>query len=302
LYVDQVATVWWIAINLAVPPFDDIHVRKAVTLAIDRDELRRRWARLTTPGPGPIPGIVADHLAPDALEGELLPDNYRPSWMPPGDGSHVRAARAEMRRSPYDTNGDGRCDARVCRHTEIVSDVAWPRPFDAVVRQGMKGIGIHVSVKRQSFASYYCRCSKSAASPGARTAMFANGWANDYPNGAGFFPTLFYGPNLSRFRSGAIDLSMLGATTEQLRAWGYPVHHVPSVDGQIDLCDAATGESQVACWAALDKHLMEKVVPWVPFLFQTVVKIVSPRVAHYSFDQATGLPALDQIALKAGST
>jgi hypothetical protein len=92
---------------------------------------------------------------------------------------------------------------------------------------------------------------------------------------------------------------MLGATRAQLRSWGYgDIRPPPSVDGRIDQCVAEVGPAQTECWAALDKYLMERVVPWAPFLFQTAVRTVSARIAHYSLDQSTGLPALDQIAFK----
>lgn len=51
------------------------------------------------------------------------------------------------------------------------------------------------------------------------------------------------------------------------------------------------------CWAALDQYMMERVVPWVPYVFERYTRPVSPRVLHYSFDQLMSQPALDQIAV-----
>jgi hypothetical protein len=42
-------------------------------------------------------------------------------------------------------------------------------------------------------------------------------------------------------------------------------------------------------------------MPWVPCLFEKNTREVSRRVARFSFDQLTSLPALDQIALTAGA-
>ncbi len=65
----------------------------------------------------------------------------------------------------------------------------------------------------------------------------------------------------------------------------------------IGRCMLLIGHDQRECWAKLGHDLMETVVPWIPLLFQTAIRVTSPRVALYSLDQFTGYPALDQIAL-----
>ena len=52
------------------------------------------------------------------------------------------------------------------------------------------------------------------------------------------------------------------------------------------------------CWADLDTYLMEEVVPWVPYLFDNNVVVLSANVTNYSFDQFAGLPALDHMAVE----
>jgi hypothetical protein len=47
----------------------------------------------------------------------------------------------------------------------------------------------------------------------------------------------------------------------------------------------------------MDKDLMENVVPFVPYLFDNNVDVVSARVTNYSFDQFAGLAAYDQMAV-----
>jgi hypothetical protein len=54
----------------------------------------------------------------------------------------------------------------------------------------------------------------------------------------------------------------------------------------------------VQCWADLDKYLMEQVVPWVPYLFDNNVVVVSSRITAFSFDQFAGVPAIDRIAVQ----
>jgi peptide/nickel transport system substrate-binding protein len=296
-FVNEASLVDYISMNLAVPPLDDIHVRRALNLAIDKAGLRQRWGALS----GPIPeaggsGFIADHLAPDGVEGGLLLD-YRPSWITPSAGGDVRRARAEMRLSGYDRNHDGICDAQACRHVSLVETSVWPRSFDPLVERDFKRIGVDLQIRRYDPPVFYSK--DGPLSPGARSAMVAINWGNDYPSGSAFFPDLFYGPNLRSSNPVAFnDFSLLGATNRELRRWGYSLRDVPTIDDRISQCDATPeGDGQTRCWADLDRYLMEKIVPWVPFLFQGATRLVSRRVQHYSFDQFSGAAALDQIAL-----
>jgi hypothetical protein len=92
----------------------------------------------------------------------------------------------------------------------------------------------------------------------------------------------------------------VGATPEQLDEWGYEVSEVPSVEEKLAECAAQTEtDARFQCWADVDRILMEEVVPWVPYLFDTNVDIISERIVNYSFDQFAGLAAFDQFAIAA---
>ena len=41
---------------------------------------------------------------------------------------------------------------------------------------------------------------------------------------------------------------------------------IPSVDSQLDKCAVLAGQPRLTCYENLDKYLMTKVVPWVPYL------------------------------------
>jgi hypothetical protein len=70
------------------------------------------------------------------------------------------------------------------------------------------------------------------------------------------------------------------------------------VDDKVAECIATPpGDARFQCWADLDKQLMEEVVPWIPYLFDNSVDIISDNVVNYSFDQFAGLAAFDQMAL-----
>jgi hypothetical protein len=91
--------------------------------------------------------------------------------------------------------------------------------------------------------------------------------------------------------------TLVGASPETLKELGYTVTSVPTAEGQIDACIPLTGQERIRCWADLDTYLMEEVVPWVPYLFDNSVTITSSRVLNYTFDQFSGLPSVDRLAL-----
>jgi peptide/nickel transport system substrate-binding protein len=277
-----------VTMNLAVPPFDDVHVRRAVALAIDRAALVEL---LSEPPYGPFGeswGEVATHMATDALEGRLLrafdPYPYDPE-----------AARVEMRASAYDRTGDGRCDARACRNVQALVMDAGVIPDQArAIREDLAELGIEVTLQTWPWSRFF----NLIHDPGNHIAMgIAYPWGKDYPDGGGWFD-LF---NRSEDEEDWWNTSLLGATPAELRGWGYRVTSVPSVDHRIQACLERRGVTRTQCWAELDQYLTTEVVSRVPFMFFEHALVVSERVVAYEFDQFTALPALDRIALAPGS-
>ena len=281
----------FISLNVALPPFDDIHVRKAANLVVDKKAL----IQATSTGLG---GRIADHIAPDALLDNLLLD-YDP-YPTPGHHGDLEAAKREMRKSRYDRNHDGVCDAVTCR--SVLAPVRNDDPaiirLGHVARDSLRRIGIDLDVKVVDPDTYF---GKLITAQGRVPVVPALGILLDNLNAASFFPGLFYGPLLGT--PAAENVSLVGASPQQLRRWGYRVRAVPSVDGKIRQCLRLIARSQTECWAETDQLLMERVVPWVPYLFEATAFVVSRRVARFTFSQSSAieLPAFDRIALKAGS-
>ena len=127
-FVDDTGIVFSNPMNVALPPFDDIHVRRAVNHAIDK-------TRVVEALGGPYAAAPLGHIAPDGLLDSLLL-----GWDPyaAADGHADReAARAEMRLSRYDTDGDGVCDADACRNVRAVT-----RDLSAAVPEGAVDPGV----------------------------------------------------------------------------------------------------------------------------------------------------------------
>jgi peptide/nickel transport system substrate-binding protein len=286
LFVDPNDTTLTVSMNLAVPPFDDVHVRRAVNLAIDKAALVELLAR---PPYGPFGlsvGIVATHIAPDSLEGNLL-SGYDPY---PND---LAGARAEMRLSGYDGDGDGRCDAAACR--DVVALVNGDPEQGRSIQRDLAAIGVDLAIEPLPVGAFFRRLTD----PATRTPMgIGAAWGKDYPNGSGWFPPLFASSQLELDEP--MSWTLVGATKEQLEGWGYSVTSVPNVDDRIDRCLALLGLTQTECWAELDRYLMMEIVPWVPYVTLAHAQTVSERVVGYSFDQFAGEPALDRIQLAPG--
>jgi ABC-type transport system substrate-binding protein len=287
LFIYPADFVNWISMNVAVPPFDDVHVRKAVNLVTDKAAIQRLSG-------GQLEGNPAGHLAWDSVEGNILV-TYDP-YATPGHRGDTAAAQAEMRRSAYDHDRDGRCDdVSACRDVPVLVpyDPTFPNYLQTarILRSGLARLGVELSLHRMPFEEYF----PFVDDPANHTALFlADGAIKDYPNGSAFF---------QRFTANPVpDHSLVGASPADLRAWGYDVTDVPDVGWRYDRCAVQTGSAEVQCWADLDQYLMEQVVPWVPLLFHNRQRIVSSRVLDFSYDQFTALPALEQLPLRAGTS
>jgi peptide/nickel transport system substrate-binding protein len=271
--------------NIAQPPFDDVNVRKAVNFAIDKAGMRQLRG-------GPLTGDIAGHIMVNSLLNNQLVD-YDPYATPNGQGDVTKAMEA-MKASAYDTNGDGLCDAPECKDVLAITDEADPYPKQAaLIQQSLEAIGITLDVKPFERGTMYAKCSDPSTHMGI---CLAPAWGKDYPDAYTFGVPLFSSTYL--FPSYG-NLALVGASPEYLKKYAYSVTTVPSVDDKIAECKSATGDARITCWAELDKMLMEQIVPWVPYLFDNSLDIISARINHYSFDQFAGVAAFDQMAIAA---
>jgi peptide/nickel transport system substrate-binding protein len=276
----------YMSMNMALPPLDDIHVRKAINYAVNK-------ARLIEISGGRGVAEPATHLILDSLQDNLLLD-YDPYETPVAAGD-PEAAAAEMALSRYDKDGDGSCDHAACRGVSAVTFV--PREGVGLsgrvatlqarsIVQDLKSIGIAVDLRELPPPEVFEMLGDPTKKVGLGIAV---SWGKDYPSGSTFG---------GLFASGTPDnYALVGAAPDDLKKWGYPIATVPSVDDKVKECGGLVGDRQSPCWAELDQILMEQVVPWVPLLVEQLAQPVSERVVNYSFDQANTMPALDRIAV-----
>jgi ABC-type transport system substrate-binding protein len=281
-------------LNLAVPPFNDPHVRRAVATVIGRDEVAKV---LAVAGPA----APTYHMALDSQEEDLLV-NYVPTWASASssDAARLAAARAEMRKSRYDRNGDGRCDAPSCSG-DLAYVPAFPihpewGPAAQLVADQLRPLGLRFHQEElDPFPGGYF-----ATDLRRHVAIrLMSAFTKDYPGAATFLRTL-YGSEGIRSGTTIGNHTLVGASRELLRRYGFEVTHVPNEDARIAECQPLLFGTAARCWADVDRSVMEQLVADVPIVTTMDAWIYGPRVERLTVDQAVDYPrpALDAIAVR----
>ena len=275
LHDAPLATLFFIPLNLAVPPFDDVAVRRALNVAVDREAL------LGTFDPGRGSAFApTGHAFPDVAVRGLLRD-YRPNGIEDSSSDMARA-RELMAASSYDSDGDGMCDGEACT---VVANRYGPTSDEAIqiIEANLGELGIRLEWVEEP----------SMFDPAGRVGLMAVlGWTADYPSANDFVP-LMTGAGTPE----GIDLSLIGATPEQLEDWGYTVTDVPSLDDKIAACEVRSGSAAFECWAELDQLLSDQVVAWVPIATSIGSWLTSERVDRFANAGSDIFPALERISL-----
>jgi peptide/nickel transport system substrate-binding protein len=254
----------FVTINVAQPPLDDVHVRRAVALVFDAGSI--------VPSDSEAP---ASHLIPDPLVGGLLSSwSGSPSAGTAGD---VDAARTEMDLSRYGSGGS--CKGPDCR-VVVVPEGSVAAAAIRSLRPALRSIGLE-----PIFEEADC------ADPRAHIGLCFTGWFTDFPE-AGDMIVPFLGSGEG------FNPSQLGSSPRQLERWGYPTRNVPSIDRDYERCATASGVQAAMCWARLDQLLTSEIVALVPISTGEVVRIRSGDISKFAIDQAFGEPALDRIAIR----
>jgi peptide/nickel transport system substrate-binding protein len=297
-HADSGDRTWYITMNLLVPPFDDVHVRKAVNYVIDKSGVQRAWG-------GPAHGEIATMPEPPTVLEATAQDDPYPSPNHEGD---VAAAQDEMAQSKYDSDGNGECDASVCDNVLMVSRNIPPwTNMNPILQEDLAKIGINVKMRELETSTAYTTIQTlDNLVPIAANA----GWGKDYPDPYGFDFFIFNSAGIAC--SGQVNYSELGMSEDQakecgpkvLAAWNAATNNgknpLPSVDKKMDECYVLAGEERTNCWAELDTYLMEEAVPWVPFLWATAFTVTGDSVTHWEFDQSAGYISFTHISVNNG--
>jgi len=287
-YLHSTPILWLesITMNLAIPPFNDIHVRKAVSYVLDH-------AAMINALGGSVNAQIATHIFPPVMVQNKLTSAFNP-YGSPGEHGNLAAAKAQMKLSAYDPQHDGMCDVAACKNIVFIDAQGQFTAIDPIVQEDLAKIGIHI-VPRDLETGAAFTAIETVKNKVPMSAL-GGGYA-DYADGYGFAEASFAGSALAA--TGCCNYSWVGLTKSQAKSLGipYPPNGVPSVDSMLSGCEAMSGTPRVNCWVAFDKYMMTKVVAWVPYLWGNYVNITAPDVTRYLVDQATGSISLTQIAV-----
>jgi peptide/nickel transport system substrate-binding protein len=287
---------WYLTMNWAVPPFDDLHVRKAANWIMDKAGILQAWGGSTF-------GDIATHNIPPIVLGEKLGSDYNPY---PSEGNHGDEAKAkeEMKQSKYDTNKDGVCDAKECsnlvmpnRNTPVFTD------SEAVVVSSLAKIGI--KVKPRELASSAAYTTIQTVKNQIPIAMNP-GWGKDYADAYTFtFPEW---DSRSIKPTGNSNYPLQGMTPDQAKTMGIPYPQgvtIPSIDADNDACQKIASDQpdqRNQCFGDIDKKLMETALPWVPYLWAKNITLTGTTVTKFEFDQFSGYLSYTQMAVNNKAT
>jgi len=281
--------VFYLQMNLAVPPFDDLHVRKAVAWVLDKAQLQQLTG-------GSLVGSIADHLSPGFLFGKAP---FTDPYATPGNQGSVSKAEAEMKLSKYDPQGDGKCDVSVCKNIimPVFNYYPWT-DFEVVFVQDLAKIGIQVVPREYSDNAFW----NITGAVKNHIALMPAYWDYDYPDPFTYYNAMFAAHGI--LAEGNNNFSLLGLTPQKAQQIGiqYPVGEtIPSLDAKIDACEViSSGSARQACWANFEESTMQNVVPLVPFLWPKFITITGPNVKNFTWAPFQGL-LMNNIALTGGS-
>ena len=286
LRIDETSALQYVAMNVTRPPFDDVHVRRALAWALDRAAMRDAWG-------GPLAGPIAEHVVPDDLLGGEL-RGFAP-FRTPGEHGSIGRARAEMRRSKYRTR-NGVCVDSACRHVSLepVQDCtcyAAGQRMSPILKAAGAKVGIRFDTHTRQFDRIFEPAQNVPITPNGE--LFV-----DYPDATSFLQRHLGGRRIPPEANW--NLSLVGITPGQAARLGVhgSVRHVPSIDRDLARCGALGGTRRLGCLAALDRRLSTEIVPWIPFLRRNRITILGSQVAKWGFDQSTGMTAFAHVALR----
>ncbi len=262
---DLINQVESVTMNLAVPPFTNIHVRKAVAWVLDKSAMLRALG-------GSSHYSIATHIIPPTLPGGLAA-SYDP-YKTPDEAGDLAKAQAEMKLSPYDPKHDGKCDVSVCKNLAFIN-ISQFAGVDTVVQNDLAKIGITIvprdlSVTTAFTALFTIKELEPMSALGGGYADYTGTYSFAQPN---FGSTALSAP------VSCCNYSLVGLTKQQAASYKvpYPSTGIPSVDSLINKCEVlSNGPARSACWSTLDETMMTKVMAWVPYVWGRNIVITAP--------------------------
>jgi peptide/nickel transport system substrate-binding protein len=251
VHVDPIPVIWFIVLNTKEPPFDQVEVRRALNLAIDR-------ARVVQIFGG------ARAMSPTCQQ---LPPNF-PSYAPycpytanPGPHGEGSWTAPDLERAQTMVERSGTAGMQIEFEFDRENWPVAPALGDYLIEL-LEDLGYRGSVRPASVGEFY--------SPDNEFQMGTQGWGIDYPTASSMF-------NLQH-RCGASLTPLSGFCDRRIDAM---IDH--AVQMQTDDPTAAG-----ALWSEIDRAIVDQ-APYVWLVNPTALGFVSERVGNYQLGPQWGM-------------
>lgn len=159
---------YYVAFNQSHKILQNVHVRRAISLAIDIDKFNKLFYNGT--------GLTAQSIIPPGLTG------YKEDYKNPWKGKNISKAKEELAKAGY-PEGKG-----LPKITLDALNKTHHRQQSEYIRKELEEAGIKVEVINSPFPEYKRRIKNR------EVMLLSYGWIGDYPDAENFFQ-LLYGPN-----------------------------------------------------------------------------------------------------------
>ncbi len=241
-----------ISLNTALPPFDDINIRKAVIAGFDRNAARQQRG-------GEALGPIAQHYIPPGMSGfeesnGLEGWTAEQDWMAHPEGD--RALSAEYFKKAGMASGKYEGDAELL----LVGDGAEPdKSVSQIAEQQLNEMGFKTKlrlVERSTMFTKFCGSPKQEVN-----VCPSVGWLQDFSDPQTMLDPIFNGDNI--LQVGNNNWSQL---------------NVPALNDQINKAKLVSEPTErTAAWTAVNKAVTEQ-APAIPYMWDYQAIVASPNV------------------------
>ena len=261
VHINPLPGIAYLAFNVTVPPFNDLQVRQAVSLAADRNQ-----AVTALGGPGAAQPTC--QILPPGVPGyqPYCPFTVDPDASGTWVGPDLDRARQLVAAS----------------HTEGMRVVVWAHQWDGPLGPYAVGVlralGYRASLRVASAAAFLQNVNDTRR----RIQASVGSWTADYPSASDFFDLSF---QCSAFRP---------ADPADTRSGSFFCD--PGIDRQMNQADQlqiSNPQAAATIWATVDREITD-LAPWVPLVSQRFADFTSARAGDYQYNPIWGI-LLDQL-------
>jgi peptide/nickel transport system substrate-binding protein len=158
------------------------------------------------------------------------------------------------------------------KHPQLVyayTNTATGQKYATVVKNNLEQIGFRIVLKPIDGASYYTEIGRK----NNQYDLYLAGWGSDWPSGSTIIPPVFDGRTI--IPQGNNDYSYFNAD---------------DINKRIDEINLMAPDKAAPEWANLDKEIMTKYAPVVPFYYQKEYTLIGDKVGGVELGLSSGWP------------